>query len=332
MRVESSVTSVSWIPSEAITGFTKLPFETGITHYDQPPPDQLGDLEAWRREDRFREANELRAYIEVEDGRIVGYGHLGTGRIGSTRVRLGPAAITFPALALPDLRPDPIVGPDSVRFVQTVGGRTGMPSPRPVPRKPFFQLWSAIAWTTLALTIHADGSAEGELIGASPFPRHWIYDDAGRLVAKSGVTDFAKWFNDSFGDHTPWGAYDSPALVTAVETAMERQLSGAIMHGDRPAEIRHLSAGDILVQQGQPGDDVFLLLDGVLAVDVDDEAVAEVGPGAILGERAILEGGVRTATLRAVTPARVAVTSGDRLEAADLASVAAGHHREESPA
>lgn len=332
MRVESSVTSVSWIPSEAITGFTKLPFETGITHYDQPPPDQLGDLEAWRREDRFREANELRAYIEVEDGRIVGYGHLGRGRIGSTRVRLGPAAITFPALALPDLRPDPIVGPDSVRFVQTVGGRTGMPSPRPVPRKPFFQLWSAIAWTTLALTIHADGSAEGELIGASPFPRHWIYDDAGRLVAKSGVTDFAKWFNDSFGDHTPWGAYDSPALVTAVETAMERQLSGAIMHGDRPAEIRHLSAGDILVQQGQPGDDVFLLLDGVLAVDVDDEAVAEVGPGAILGERAILEGGVRTATLRAVTPARVAVTSGDRLEAADLASVAAGHHREESPA
>jgi hypothetical protein len=331
VRIESSVTSVSWIPSEAITGFTKLPFETGITHYDDPPPDQLGDLEAWRREDRFREANELRAFIEVEDGRIVGYGHLGAGRIGSTRVRLGRAGITFPALALPDLRPDPVVGPDSVRFVQTVGGRTGMPSPRPVPRKPFFQLWSAIAWTTLALTIKADGSAQGELIGASPFPRHWIYDDAGRLVAKSGVTDFAKWFNDSFGDHTPWGDYDSPALVTAVESAMERQLSGVIMHGDRPAQIRRLGPGEILVRQGERGEDVFLLLDGVLAVDVDDEAVAEVGPGAILGERAILEGGVRTATLRAVTPARVAVTSGDRLEAADLASVAAGHHRE-SPA
>lgn len=332
MRIESSVTSVSWIPSEAISGVAKLPFETGITHYDQPPPDQLGDLEAWRREDRFREANELRAYIEVEDGRIVGYGHLGRGRIGSTMVRLGRAAVTFPALALPDLRPEPVVGPDSVRFVQTIGGRTGLPSPRPVPRKPFFQIWSAIAWTTLALTIHTDGSAEHELVGASRFPRHWIYDDAGRLVAKSGLIDFATWFNDSFGDHTPWGDYDSPALVTAVETATERQLSGAIMHGDKPAEIRSLNAGEILIRQGQPGDEVFLLLDGVLAVDVDGEVVAEVGPGAIVGERAILEGGTRTSTLRAVTPSRVAVTSGERLDAADLAAVAAGHHREEAPA
>jgi hypothetical protein len=330
VRIESSVTAVSWIPSEAISGFTKLPFETGITHYDAPPPDRLGDLEAWRVEDRFREANELRAYIEVEDGRIVGHGHLGRGRIGSTRVRLGRAAVTFPALALPDLRPEPEVGPDSVRFVQTVGGRTGLPSPRPVPRKPFFQLWSAIAWTTLALTIRADGSSQGELIGASPFPRHWVYDADGTLVAKSGVTDFAKWFSDSFGDHTPWGSYDSPALVTAVETAMERQLSGAIMHGDAAAQVRHLKAGDILVRQGDAGDEVYLLLDGVLAVDVDDDVVAEVGPGAILGERAILEGGRRSATLRAVTPCRIAVTSGERLDAADLAAVAAGHRREEA--
>ena len=47
MRIESSVTSVSWIPSEAIEGLPKLPFELGIGHYDEPPPDRLapGDLE-----------------------------------------------------------------------------------------------------------------------------------------------------------------------------------------------------------------------------------------------------------------------------------------------
>jgi hypothetical protein len=45
MRIEAAVTSISWIPSEAVAGATKLPFETGIAHYDPPPPDVIGDLE-----------------------------------------------------------------------------------------------------------------------------------------------------------------------------------------------------------------------------------------------------------------------------------------------
>ena len=44
MRIESSVTSVSWIPREAIEGMTKLPFELGVAHYDLPPPDRLEQL------------------------------------------------------------------------------------------------------------------------------------------------------------------------------------------------------------------------------------------------------------------------------------------------
>lgn len=31
-RFESSVIAVSWIPSEAITGPSKIPFEFGVTH------------------------------------------------------------------------------------------------------------------------------------------------------------------------------------------------------------------------------------------------------------------------------------------------------------
>jgi hypothetical protein len=41
----------------------------------------------------------------------------------------------------------------------------------------------------------------------------------------------------------------------------------------------------LLVRQGDPGDELFLLLDGVLIVDVDGEPVAELGPGAVLGGR-----------------------------------------------
>ena len=42
---------------------------------------------------------------------------------------------------------------------------------------------------------------------------------------------------------------------------------------------------------------MFLLLNGVLVVEVDGEKLAELGPGAVFGERAVLEGGTRTATL-----------------------------------
>ena len=73
MRIESSVTAVSWIPSEAVEGLPKIPFTIGVAHYDDPPPDVIEDLDALREADAFREANELRAFVEVgDDGKIVG--------------------------------------------------------------------------------------------------------------------------------------------------------------------------------------------------------------------------------------------------------------------
>jgi CRP-like cAMP-binding protein len=67
----------------------------------------------------------------------------------------------------------------------------------------------------------------------------------------------------------------------------------------------------------------------VLDVVVDGEAIAEVGPGAILGERALLEGGRRTATLQARTKCRVAVAPGDAVDRDALAALSEGHRREE---
>jgi hypothetical protein len=330
-RIESSVTAISWIPSEAIEGLSKLPFELGVTHYDEPPPDRITDLDELRTTDRFREANELRAFVEVDDGRIVGHGYLGKGHIGATTVRIGPAAIRFPAVHLPDIQQEPEVSAASVRFVQTVGGRMGLPTPRPVPRKPFVQFWPSIAWTTLELTINADGSSSHALVGASPFPRHWIYDHEGRLVQKSGVVDFKAWFDESFGERTPWGAYDSPTVVASVESALERRLSGLIMQsGDRPT-VRSIEAGTTLMRQGEPGTQVFLILDGMFVVEVDGREVAEIGPGAVVGERAAMEGGVRTATVRATTRARVAEADPDVLAAVALDGLAAEHRREDAP-
>jgi hypothetical protein len=332
VRHESSVTAISWIPSEAIEGLSKIPFELGVTHYDEPPPDHVDDLEALRKSDRFREANELRAFVDVEDGRIVDQGYLAGGHIGSTTVRLGPAAIRFRAVHLPDIQQPPEVGPASVRFVQTVGGRMGIPTPRPVKRKPFVQFWPSIAWSTLELTINADGTSSRGLAGASPFPRHWVYDDAGDLIHKSSVIDFGSWANHCFGDGTPWGSYDSPALVSTVESALERDLATTIMRGGAKPKIRVLDAGATLTTQGEKASDVYLVLDGVFAVAVDGREVTEIGPGAVVGERAALEGGLRTATLRATTRARVAAIAPDQLNAAELERLASSRRGEGSPA
>jgi len=330
MRYESTVTSLSWIPSEAVTGATRAAFDSGFTHYDDPPPAEFGTVEELRAADRFRFANVLRAWIDVDaSGRITGGGYDGGGLMGVTLLRLAGLSHTFQAVALPDIQRPPERGESWMRFVQTTGGRTAVPMPRPVRRRPFVQWQSPLVWTTLSLTLHADGRAEYELTGASRFPRHWIYDASSRLAHKSGLTDYGNWTRESFGRHTPWGDEDSPALVTAVETALEQALSMQLMHGAARPRISQLEPGAELVRQGDFGQDIYLVLDGVIRVERDGNQLADYGPGAMLGERAVLEGGSRTSTLAAVTRCRVASIPAVQLSRSDLAELSTAHRREE---
>ncbi|MGH2833310.1 MAG: hypothetical protein ACRDK2_11105, partial [Solirubrobacteraceae bacterium] len=232
----------------------RIPFDTGMAHYDPPPPEQIEDLKALRDADRFRFANVLKAWIETDaKGKITNYGYSGGGMMGSTTVKVGPLARTFEAVGLPQIQRKAEKRAGWVRFVQTNGGRTGVPAPRRVRRKPFVQWQAPLVWTTLSLTIYADGRSEGVLEGASRFPRHWVYDHKGKLSHKSGLADFKDWYRVSFGKHTPWGDQDSKALVTVVETALERQLSGQVMRGGEKPKISKLKAGATLVEQGEEG-------------------------------------------------------------------------------
>jgi hypothetical protein len=335
MRTAARTVSISWIPAESVHGALRRGFDLGVAHYDLPPPDvveSVDQLERLRDADAFRFANVLSAWIEVEDGKIVDFGRSRESGlvIGSTTVRVAQVGATFRAISLPEVQPDPVVTTTSVQFVQTVGGRTGVPLPRPVRHAPFVQWQAPVVWTTLRLTIHVDGSAEFDLVGASAFPRHWLYGTDGKLAVKSSLTDQKEWVAHSFGDRTPWGEQDSPALVTAAETDLEHQLSPAIMDAGKNLQTRRFAPGELVTRQGDPGAELFLLLDGVLGVDVDGERVAEVGPGAILGERALLEGGVRTSSLVALTPARLAVAAAEVIDLDRLKAVADHHRREEA--
>jgi len=64
-------------------------------------------------------------------------------------------------------------------------------------------------------------------------------------------------------------------------------------------------------------------------VEVDGSVVAEIGPGAVVGERAALLNGMRTATLWARTPGRVASVPADALDPQALGSLAATRRQRE---
>ncbi len=328
-RHQSSVTVISWIPSEAIRGLPNLPFQVGVTHIDEPPPDRLDSVDDLIEERKLRFANVLEGWIEVDERGIVGYGGEGGGHMGSSVVSVGARSLSLPGLSLPDLRPDPVIGPQSVTFRQTAGGRASLPAPRRVKHKPFIQISSPVVWTTVELEIFADGKAEGRLVGSSPFPRHWVYDGTGKLAAKSGLIDFKQWYHHAFGGVTPWEAADLDALTTEVETELERCLSSTIMRTSGRTQRRKLQTGEILYHQGDEGEDLFLVLDGVATVEVDGEIVAEIGPGAVMGERALIEGGRRTATVRAVTPLRGVVVPPELVDREALEKLSTSHRREE---
>ena len=329
MRFESSVTSVSWIPSEAIAGMaTKIPFEAGIAHYDAPPADVIDDIDEWQRQGKFRFANQLHGWVEVEGGRIVRHGQSGGGLICSTLLSFGKRQAAFEPVALSDLHAEPVVSGHEVTFFQTAGGRTGVPAPRRVRRAPYVQFAAPLAWTSLSLTIRADGTSSFALTGASTFPRHWVYDRDSKLALKSGMIDYANWYRRAFGKHTPWGDNDTEAFTTEVETALERQLSRSLMQGGSKPKIKNVKAGAVITEQGAEEDDLFLVLDGVVRIEVDGERMAEYGPGSMHGERAVLEGGRRTSTVRAVTACKLAVAGAENVDRGALTELSAGHRRE----
>jgi diguanylate cyclase (GGDEF)-like protein len=75
------------------------------------------------------------------------------------------------------------------------------------------------------------------------------------------------------------------------------------------AELQ-LAAGDDLWREGDPGDSVVLLLEGILEVIFDSPdghvvVLRRLEPGAVLGEIACLDGRPRSAGIRAATDARI---------------------------
>jgi CRP-like cAMP-binding protein len=75
----------------------------------------------------------------------------------------------------------------------------------------------------------------------------------------------------------------------------------------RHAQTAELPTGTDLVREGEPGDALFLILEGEAVVRREGHDVGRVGPGSHFGELAILDGAPRSATVVAATDVKVAV-------------------------
>ena len=269
MRLESSVTSVSWIPSEAVTARAqghvrgrRHALRRSAARRDRRPR----GAGAPRR--RFRFANHLAAWVEVEGGKIVDAGYSGGGVHGTHHRAPRPTAPTFEPVPLPDIRHEPEIGETSVRVrADHAAGAPASPRRGGCKHPPFVQFKRADGVDDAGAHDPRRRHVEFEVLGASKFPRHWVYDDDGKLAAKVGLANFKEWYRDAFGKHTPWG---DAGLAGARHRGRDRARARALGHdharrraSPRSARSRRASA---LVEQGEPGDELFLLLDGVLAV------------------------------------------------------------------
>ncbi|HLM86560.1 MAG TPA: cyclic nucleotide-binding domain-containing protein [Solirubrobacteraceae bacterium] len=76
-----------------------------------------------------------------------------------------------------------------------------------------------------------------------------------------------------------------------------------------------VDAGEVVVRQGGPADKFFILVDGAVEVEQQDESgatsVSSLGPGHFFGEVAIMRGTPRAATVRATAPSTLIAVDRD---------------------
>jgi len=115
------------------------------------------------------------------------------------------------------------------------------------------------------------------------------------------------------------GARETPEMAGMLSETADLFRSSEIFEGLTTEEIREiiqlaehraLNAGDLLFEEGDDAEALYVVADG--AVEVRSQApggepivLADLGPGSVVGEMSILEGGERSATVEALRNAEL---------------------------
>ena len=126
------------------------------------------------------------------------------------------------------------------------------------------------------------------------------------IVASAGTLGPRRWMRRI-------GRYNRELMKDAKVQALARvPLFGGLSAKDLAtiaavATERSAEVGEVLTQQGTPGDEFFIIADGHVEVSQDGRSISSLGPGDYLGEIALVFGGERTATAVVSEPSRLFV-------------------------
>src|SRR3954467_9285204 len=73
----------------------------------------------------------------------------------------------------------------------------------------------------------------------------------------------------------------------------------------RNGEEMRLDAGQVLFKKGDVGHEIYVVRSGELQILDGNQVFETVGPGGIVGEMALVDGGPRSATVRAISASEV---------------------------
>jgi CRP-like cAMP-binding protein len=72
------------------------------------------------------------------------------------------------------------------------------------------------------------------------------------------------------------------------------------------AHFTELEPGQVLYREGDPGDLLYVFVEGEAQISMGGVAIEELGPGSFVGEMAVIDGSPRYATVTAKTHCRLA--------------------------
>lgn len=70
-------------------------------------------------------------------------------------------------------------------------------------------------------------------------------------------------------------------------------------------DVRTFAAGEVIFEEGQPGEIMYLVLNGEIEVSVQGRTIDTIGSGSIFGEMALVDDRPRSATIMAITDTRL---------------------------
>jgi CRP-like cAMP-binding protein len=81
--------------------------------------------------------------------------------------------------------------------------------------------------------------------------------------------------------------------------------AGTLRRLSRQAEVFDVAAGRLLLVEGDPSNDLYLVLEGAVVVHAHHRQLAYLPPGQLVGEMGVVTGRPRSACVETIAPSRI---------------------------